>query len=997
MPHFPFERRYVDLVETARVACRVAFVHGLAGIVLAVSCGTGVLAADGAKTAAVGGGSFPPAAVEFFEARVRPILVDQCMKCHGPKKQSSGLRLDSRDVVLKGGDSGPAVVPSKPDESLLVQAVTHTHAELKMPPSGKLPEPAVAILRQWVSMGVPWSVGAAKGLPQVGASASITAAAGHWAFQPVRRPVPPTVNDREWLRTPLDAFVLARLEAAGLAPSPEADKRTLIRRATIDLWGIPPTAEEVDAFESDSAPDAFERLIDRMLASSRYGERWGRHWLDVARYADTKGYVFTQDRRYPYAYTYRDYVITALNADVGYDRFLIEQIAADQLPRGDDNRALAALGFLTVGRRFLLDQNEIIDDRIDVVTRGLLGLTVTCARCHDHKFDPIPTEDYYSLHGVFASSVEPAELPLMGRAGDSAPSADYHRKLAAATQARDQYLAARRDEFVADLQTRLSEYLKAARELSFDPENSALAERGLAGNLNTRRLRSLITMWKRYLDATSKADDPVVGPWNAFAGLPKDQFAAKSSEVQRKLAGPNDAKAPPIHPLVAKSVIGSPPANMDEVVERYTALFAQLEARWKEHSTKSPPLPALPDSDWESLRQALFGACGSLRVSTDAMREFLDQEQAGQLDQLSGAIVDLESTHRGAPARAMVMNDATQAVEPHIFIRGNPGRPGAAVPRRFLRLLAEPDRRPFQNGSGRLEMARAIADPKNPLTARVLVNRAWQWHFGKGLVSTPSDFGLRSDPPSHPEMLDYLAGEFIASGWSLKTLHRQIMLSSTYRQRSEPRDEGLRLDPENRLLWRFNRQRLDFESMRDSLLAVSGELDQAVGGPPASISEPPFSRRRTIYGFIDRQNLDGLYRTFDFAVPDATSPRRFVTTVPQQALFLMNSPFLHAQVRLLTASIGLPPEGASTAPGSGSAGDPVDGVRQLYRRVLGRSPGPNEISLAIEFIRSQSAESSTDHGAWGSPSDSKAAQPLLSPWEQLSQVLLLTNEFMFVD
>ena len=957
------------------------------------------LAADdgGPVTVAVGGNSFPSAAVEFFEARVRPILVDQCVKCHGPKKQSSGLRLDSREAMLKGGDSGPAVVPSKADESLLIQAVSHTHAELKMPPSAKLPEPAVAILRQWVSLGAPWPVGAGTGLPKVGASPSRPAdAAAHWAFQPVRRAVPPMVNDREWRQTPLDAFVLARLEAAGLAPSREADKRTLIRRATMDLWGIPPTAEEVDAFESDRAPDAFGRLVDRLLASPRYGERWARHWLDVARYADTKGYVFTQDRRYPYAYTYRDYVISAHNGDVGYDRFLIEQIAADQLPRGDDNRPLAALGFLTVGRRFLLDQNEIIDDRIDVVTRGLLGLTVTCARCHDHKFDPIPTEDYYSLYGVFASSVEPAELPLLGRPGDPALSADYHRKLAAATQARDQYLAARRDEFVADLQTRLSEYLKAARLLRFDPENSELDERGLAGKLNTRRLRSLITMWKRYLEATSKVDDPVVGPWNAFAGLPQDQFAAKSSEVQRKLTGPNDAKAPQIHPLVAKSVVGSPPANMDEVVERYTALFAELEARWKEQSTKSPPPPALPESDWESLRQALFGACGSLRVSADAMREFLDQEQAGQLDQLNGAIVDLESTHRGAPARAMVMNDATSPVDPHVFIRGNPGRQGAAVPRRFLRVLAEPDRRPFQKGSGRLEMARAIADPKNPLTARVLVNRAWLWHFGKGLVSTPSDFGLRSDPPSHPELLDYLASEFIASGWSLKTLHRQIMLSNTYRQRSEPLAQGLTADPENRLLWRFNRQRLDFESMRDSLLAVSGVLDPAVGGPPASISETPFSRRRTIYGYIDRQNLDGLYRTFDFAVPDATSPRRFVTTVPQQALFLMNSPFLHEQARQLTSSIGLATEEASAAPGSGSAGDPADGVRQLYRRVLGRSPEPDELGLAIEFVRRQAAVSPTERGAWGRSPDTKADQPL-SPWEQLSQVLLLTNEFMFVD
>jgi hypothetical protein len=383
-------------------------------------------------------------------------------------------------------------------------------------------------------------------------------------------------------------------------------------------------------------------------------------------------------------------------------------------------------------------------------------------------------------------------------------------------------------------------------------------------------------------------------------------------------------------------------------------------------------------------------------VSIDNPRLFLDQTQRGRLDRLNGAIAQLNATHPAAPARAMVVNDAQTPVEPHVFIRGNPGRPGQAVPRQFLRLLAEPDRRPFRNGSGRLELAQAIADPKNPLTARVLVNRAWLWHFGKGLVATASDFGLRSDPPTHPELLDYLAGEFIGSGWSLKSLHRRIMLSSTFRQRSDPRTVGLERDPENRLLWRFNRQRLDFESMRDSLLAVAGVLDQEIGGPAASIAEPPFSRRRTVYGFIDRQNLDGVYRTFDFAVPDATSPRRFVTTVPQQALFLMNSPFLHEQARRLTAAIGLESSGASAASIARLAGDRAEAVRRLYRRALGRGPEPDELVLAIEFVRRQAESAPGEPLAWTHEQNVQRNRPL-SPWEQLSQVLLLTNEFMFVD
>ena len=412
MVHVPFQDDLRDNPCSSRIAPWQAFLFGLAGLVILANPAWSRALADELDPKDVAGNSFSREAIDFFEARVRPILVDRCIKCHGPEKQSSNLRLDSRQAALKGGDSGPSLVPLKPEESLLIQAIAHTHEDLKMPPDGKLPEPSVAIIKQWVALGAPWSAISSKQ-----ASSTRTGgqgpAAPHWSFQPLVSPTVPTVKDRIWTANAVDAFILARLEAAGMTPSARADKRTLIRRATIDLWGIPPTAEEIDAFELDSTPGAFARLVDRLLASPRYGERWGRHWLDVARYADTKGYVFVQDRNYPYAYTYRDYVIRAFNTDLPYDQFVVQQLAADQLPQGNDRRILAAMGFLTVGRRFLLDQNEIIDDRIDVVSRGLLGLTVTCARCHDHKFDPIPSEDYYSLYGVFASSIEPAELPLL--------------------------------------------------------------------------------------------------------------------------------------------------------------------------------------------------------------------------------------------------------------------------------------------------------------------------------------------------------------------------------------------------------------------------------------------------------------------------------------------------------------------------------------------------------------------------------------------------------
>ncbi len=928
-----------------------------------------------------------PEAVEFFEARIRPVLVEKCLGCHGPKKQSSGLRLDSREAVLKGGDSGPAVVPSRPEESLMIQAVAHRHEELKMPPKGKLPEAEVALLTRWVAMGAPWPAGSGQGKV---ATAGTDAAADHWAFRPIRTNPPPPIKDRSRVASPVDAFILARLEAEGIAPSPPADRRTLVRRATLDLWGIPPTPEEVAEFEADASPDAYARLVDRLLASPRYGERWGRHWLDVARYADTKGYVFTQERRYPYAFTYRDYVIEAFNADLPYDRFVVQQIAADQALTGkkEDTRPLAAMGFLTVGRRFLLDQNEIIDDRIDVVCRGLLGLTVTCARCHDHKFDPIPTDDYYSLYGVFASSVEPEDLPVLEwpGSGASARSAEFTRKLEAAKKKRDTYLSARRGEVQKVLAERFSRYLKAAYDLKMDFRNPRLDERALADKLDARRLRGVMRLWQRHLDATPKTNDPVLAPWHAFAALPRESFAGRAEEVRRKLlsADPRkDPKTAAVHPLVARVVLGAAPASMDEVVARYVTLFAQLEAQQKEQAAGAAKGPLAPE--WETLRLALHGPSGALAIpdGPESRRFVLNQRQGQEFAALQGAIDRLNATDASAPARAMVLKDAPRPVEPHVFLRGNPGRPGQAVPRRFLRVLAGPQAPPFRQGSGRLELARAIADPKNPLTARVLVNRVWHWHFGKGLVSTPSDFGLRSDPPSHPDLLDSLAAGFVADGWSIKALHRRIMLSNTYRQASRPRPDVVARDPENRLVWRFNPQRLDFESMRDSILATSGAMEPMLRGRPVMINEPPFSTRRTVYGFIDRQNLDGLYRTFDFAVPDATSPRRFVTTVPQQALFLMNSPFLHDQARRLVAAIR--PDVSS---------DPTEGIRGLYRRVFLRTPEPDELALAQEFLRRQSGTPAPD--VWNRLVSGKAGGAL-SPWEQLAQVMMLTNEFMFVE
>jgi hypothetical protein len=744
-----------------------------------------------------------PKAVEFFEARVRPLLVEKCVRCHGPDKQRGGLRLDSRAGLLKGGDNGAVVAPGDADKSRLVQAVRGEGERKKMPPppNDPLADESVSALTEWVKTGAPWPdrPGDAAGpltVPE--------ARKRHWSFQPVKKPAPPAVKDAAWVRTPVDSFILDKLEDKSLKTSKPADRRTLLRRVTFDLIGLPPTPEEVEAFVNDPAPDAYEKVVDRLLASPHYGERWGRHWLDVARYADTKGYVFTEERRFAYSFTYRDYVIRAFNEDLPYDQFVVQQLAADLLPLGDDKRPLAALGFLTLGRRFLNNRHDIIDDRIDVTMRGLQGLTVACARCHDHKFDPIPTKDYYSLYGVFANSEEPKELPVIG------PT--------------DQPEAAE----------------------AFDKE------------------------LKNRTDAVA-----------AFQQEHKDELAANNRKFKDELRG------------------------------------------------------------------------------------------------LQNKVQEWQATAAGGPVRAMALEDAPNPHNYHVLLRGNPNNQGPEVPRQFPEVLAGEQRKPFTQGSGRLELARAIADKDNPLTARVMVNRVWMHHFGQGLVRTPSDFGTRGDPPTHPELLDYLAARFVEDGWSVKKLHKLILLSSTFQQDSVEDADHKTKDPDNRLLGRMNRLRLEFEPMRDALLAVAGQLDDRMGGKGDDITmlRPPFSRRRTVYGFIDRQNLPGVFRTFDLASPDATTGKRHETTTAPQALFLMNGPFVVEQARVFVARPDV------TAPAKDE-----ERIDRLYRLAYGRPAEPDEVALGRRFLK-----------------EAKAAEPEkpgpnhLTPWEQYGQVLLLANEFAFVD
>jgi hypothetical protein len=905
--------------------------------------------------------SAPSHPTDFFESRIRPLLADHCHSCHGPKKQEAGLRLDTREGLLKGADSGQVVEPGRPDSSPLVEAIRHA-GPVKMPPKRKLPPQAIADLTEWVKLGTPWPETRRSQDP----AAQIAATARtHWAFRPIRAPRPPMVRQPAWCQTSVDPFILARLEAKGLAPSPPADRRTLIRRASFDLLGLPPTPEDVAAFEADWRPDAFPRLVDRLLASPHHGERWGRHWLDVARYSDTKGYVFFQDASFHWAYTYRDYVIRAHNQDLPFDRFLVEQLAADRLVSADDRRPLTALGFLTLGGRFMNNFHDIIDDRIDVVSRGLLGLTITCGRCHDHKYDPISSKDYYALYGVFASAEEPTIPPEFVPPPRTEAYAAFVKELNAREAKLTAFVTAKHKELVDAARSRAAEYLLAAQQALDQPSTDDFMLIADGSDLNPK----MLLRWQSYLARSRKGVDPVFAPWHTLATVPEPQFATRAKAVLDALS-PSKDPARAVNPVVARTLAEHPPRSLAELSRTYGKLLNDVEQLWQESVRRgaldrTAPQP-LPYPAIEQLRQVFHGpdAPPNLPLAPFGDLALLpDRPSQAKLQELRNAVQEWIVKGKGAPSRAIALEDAVTPFEPRVFVRGNPNNLGEPVPRRLPDLLADLHPGPFSEGSGRLELARAIVDRRNPLTARVLVNRVWMHHFGTPLVATPGDFGLRSEPPSHPELLDHLASTFLEEGWSLKALHRRIMLSGTYQQAGADRAEARVIDPENALYWRANRRRLDFESTRDALLAVSGRLERAVGGPSFASAGDPLSGRRTLYAQIDRLSLPGLFRTFDFPDPNATSPRRDQTTVPPQALFLMNHPLARSAA-----------ESLARRPDVARLQNTDARVERLFRIAYGRGPSADEAALARSFL---------------------AARP--APWTSFCQALLLANEFVFVD
>ncbi len=883
--------------------------------------------------------AFSPEAIESFEKNVRPVLAEHCLECHSAKKQESGLRLDSRAAVLKGGDNGPVVDLKQVAASRLLLAVQRV-GDLKMPPESTLAAKDVAALQNWVKAGLPW--------PEektVTGESIADRSKRHWSFQPIKDVTIPTVKDASWPRSPIDHFVLAKMEAAGLRPAAPADRRTLIRRAYFDLLGLPPAPEEVAQFVSAPGDDreVFRKLVDTLLESPHYGERWGRYWLDLARFADTKGYVFFEDKHFPWAYGYRDYVVRAFNDDVPFDRFVLEQMAADQLELGDDKRPLTAMGFLTIGNRFMGNVHDQLDDRIDVVTRGLLGLTVTCARCHAHKYDPIPIEDYYGLYGVFRSSVEPTLPPTFLPSSTTEEAKKFETEMQARLQKLEDFISQTRSEVASSTRKRAAEYMLAVHTKRGQPSTEdfmLISEKGAL-------LPVIIHRWEVYLKSTKASGDSTWAAWHRLFDLTDAEFPARAPQILRETldATPtmNLFLQASLRALLSKSSL-----SMKDVAEAYGSVLKTVDEQWQQalKDGGATPPQRLADEAAEQLRQVIYGPQSPANIPKMLGWGFLDllpdRPSQDVYKKLLNEVENFSKSGPAAPPRAHVMVDAEQLYEPSVFLRGNPNRASKPVPRAFLSVLTGPNRQPFQKGSGRLELARAIVDPANPLTARVFVNRVWQRHFGEGLVRTTSDFGLRGDAPTHPELLDHLARSFVKDGWKIKNIHRAIMNSAVYQTSGNLPDDinatAQRIDADNRLLARFPRRRLDFEATRDALLTVSGNLDRSIGGSSVQILNG-FNPRRSIYGYIERLDLPILMRTFDFPDPASSSGQRAETTVAPQALYFLNDAFL-AEV---SRRVLLRPDVAALK-------DANEKLRRLFAVCFGRSPNDQELAVAQAFL-----------------------------------------------
>jgi hypothetical protein len=1114
-----------------------------------------------------------PEGVDFFEKKIRPLLVDRCYRCHSSQaaKLKGGLRLDTPDGIRKGGNSGPAIAPGDPEQSLLIKAVRYTDPDLRMPPTKKLSPEEVANLEVWVKSGSPTPLTDRAGDRLAG---DVQSAAKHWAFVPPKEPLVPLVKFGAWVKNAIDRFILAKLEARGLRPAASADKRMLLRRVTYDLTGLPPTPQTIDAFLADNSPDAFARVVDRLLASPHYGDCWGRHWLDLARYTDD----------FDEAWRYRDWVVRAFNRDLPYDQFIVQQIAGDRLlpnaecgmrnaeskTRKADEESepvsairnphsefrigadgIVATTLLSLGPWGGIDRKkrmaDIVDDQIDTIGRSFLGLTLACARCHNHKFDPITSADYYGLAGIFYSSRVISDTVYLSHGTTRlrvplvpAAEVDRHRQQMDRVHALEKKLASAIEEqyaaFAKSLVPQTARYLIAAWEFENRPPDQANLT---AEEFATRRgvHGFALAQWIGYLGGTPLGDfrllhRPVrdydgeagIQVWGAHAErpwwgvnptdreVPIETFLlpARTASVNPGVEGgavgwkspitgrvriqgrlvdadPHDgsgvawivdhAGASGRRELSSGDLPNGGVLRLDEgrTPERLAAvdvkagdvIYLQVWLRegdahyditnveltitrldgpgeWDlvrdgmSHFLEGNPhrdslgnakvwgyydmagshrrgrMPALEPllKAWQKMvadnpkgepgRKAIervahefqaaiekAGADGPLVQALTGVRspfwvrarddgKYLSSEGqkalaklTAEFDILNQSIPPLPCAHgieEGGPRFSLFPGIG----DVRIHMRGSYERLGERVPRHFPRVLAG-DRQPtITSGSGRLELARWIGSAENPLTARVLVNRLWQHHFGEGIVRTPSNFGRLGSPPSHPELLDWLARRFVESGWSIKALHRLILLSAAYQQASQVSPEMLRADPDNLLFGRMNRRRLEAEALHDSLLSVCGRLDDRQGGP----ADDPQSPRRMLYLKVARADRSGFGSLFDAANASMHVEKRTSSTVSPQALYLMNGSLVMDGVQHLVSR----PEVAR--------GKPEERVQALYRLVFGRKATAEEVTLGCRFIERQASESKVAPAA-GATS--------LSPWETYAQALLLSNEFLFVD
>ncbi len=1109
--------------------------------------------------------------VEFFEKKIRPLLVEQCYKCHSTAagKSKGALLLDTKQDVLKGGENGPVIVPGDPDKSRLIEAVRYTNPDLQMPPKGKRLTPEqVADVVVWVKMGAPDPRTAPAGNPLAG-SYDYAAARKLWAFSPPKEPAIPAVARKDWIKLPIDAFILSKLEERGLAPAPPADKRTLIRRATYDLTGLPPTPEEVEAFVADASPDAFAKLIDRLLASPAYGERWARHWLDVVRYADSfDARAVNGDGDMTASWRYRDWVVSAFNTDLPYNQFVARQIAGDLLPKKspDDFDGLVATGVYVIGnwpggdadRKKML--TDIVDDQVDVTGRAFMGVTLACARCHDHKFDPIPTADYYSLAGIFFSShflPDPGsptaggpllKIPLM-TASEKEKNKHRESQIAELRKQVDQLSQEQFAKLTTENLQQSDRYVSAAWELTHAPAGMTADKLAAARKLNPKLLarwanylrpyaqlspsptRTLLTRalhrvngidgveawigpdgrpcpcvtfntlprevayttitlppssvcvhpgprsgvavgWKspinatvsvrgRVVDADAHGGDGIGWRMSVITGVssrdiaaggfangglqefaqgeggaalggvtvqtgqtlqlavyPKAEYTCDSTTVELEIVERDGGKRvwqlannllptpieeekgnphadaygnadvwsfsevpdvmaqglitanPAMQGFVASATAsGSKPDELRVAAEHLRDALAATAAAAKPGAAPSPDPEAKLYADLTNAKSS-FWANRDENDLPAAARDAL-KPLRGQIEELNKQAKEVPYCH--AMQEGGCPNSMYEGIhDAKIHVRGRYDRQTESVPRRFPRLFAGDAQTPIAQGSGRLQLAEWITRPEHPLTARVMVNRLWQHHFGEGIVRTPNNFGKLGVPPTHPELLDYLALQFVRSGWSMKTMHRQIMLSAAYQQSSEPDAASYKADPDNLLFGHVNRQRLEAEAIRDSLLADTGTLDLAIGGPSVPQLDNP---RRTIYLRTIRSERSDYRTLFDAADPTGIADKRIDSTVAPQALFLLNNPFVLKKAAALTALVMK--QGPADEPGK---------IDWLYRRLFSRPPQAQEVEIGSQLLDGTRKENVT------APRDAEQ-----SAWEAYCQVLICSNEFVYVD